>query len=275
MSSNIIKMGPKALQLVSTLAQTGKHVISIDDAAQYTESRPRAQQLLSVAVAQGLLIRLERGVYLIVPLEAGPERKWSEASFVIASALAKPAVIAYLSAIRHWNWTEQLPRTVFIQTTQRKSKTKREVLGVTYQFIRVPPRLLFGLKEQRIDSQTFSVTDREKTLLDCADRPDLAGGMATIFQAVGEAVNQIDWQILNNYLERIQRGAAIKRLMYLLERTNIQDPAFQDMADYWRGNLTAGVALLDPALPAKGPIVTRWRLRLNVHGFDRARNNRL
>lgn len=275
MSSNVIKMGPKALQLVSSLAQTGKHVISIDDAVYYTKSRSRARQLLSVAVTQGLLIRLERGVYLIVPLEAGTERKWSEASFIIANALAKPAVIAYMSAIRHWNWTEQLPRTVFIQTTQRKSKTKREVLGVTYQFIRIPSRLLFGLKEQRIDSQTFSVTDREKTLLDCADRPDLAGGMATISQAVDEAVGQIDWQILKKYLEQFQRGAAIKRLMYLLERTNVQDPILHDIADYWRGNLTAGIALLDPALPATGPIVTRWRLRLNVHGFDRERNNLL
>lgn len=267
MSSNVMKMGPQALELVSRLAQTGMRVVTIDDAAAYTKNRQVARHLLSMAAGKGLLKRLKRGVYLIVPLEAGPERQWSEASFVIASSLASPAVIAYLSAIRHWNWTEQLPGTVYVQTTQRKSKSRQEIIGVKYQFVRVAPARLFGFREQRIDSQTFVVTDREKSLVDCADRPDLAGGIMTLFQALDEAAGEIDWNVLDGYLKRFPSGAAAKRLLFLIESSNLDMEEASQLIDRWRGNLTSGIALLDPGLPARGPIVTRWRLRLNVSGF--------
>lgn len=274
MSSNIIKMGPQALELVSRLAQTGMHVVSIDDAAAFTKNRQLARHLLSMASRKGLLKRLKRGVYLIVPLEAGPERQWSETSFVIADALANPAVIAYLSAIRHWNWTEQLPGTVYVQTTQRMSKPQRKIIGVNYRFVRVASAKLFGLKEQRIDSQSFMVTDREKTLVDCADRPDLAGGIVTIVQAIDEAAREIDWQVLDRYLARYPNGAAIKRLLFLIERSNIEIPETAGLMERWRRKLTAGIVSLDPGLPAEGPILTRWRLRLNVAGFNESGRER-
>lgn len=273
MSSDVTKMGPKALQLVSCLAQSGRHVVSIDDAVPFTNSRARAQQLLSVALKKGFLIRLERGTYLLVPLEAGPDRKWSEAGYVIGSALAKPAVIAYLSAVQYWNWTEQLSRIVFIQTTQRKSKTKREILGVKYQFVRIPNARLFGIKEGRIDDQSIRVTDREKTLLDCVDKPDFSGGLPTISQAVDEALTQIDFKKLDKYIEKFRNGAATKRLMFLLEqsvrRKKVQNPEALNLIERWSTKLTSGIALLDPALPVKGPIFTKWCLRLNVAGFER------
>jgi len=265
-----MKMGPQALELVSRLAQTGKHVVSIDDAAAFTEDRHLARHLLSMAARKGLVKRLKRGVYLLVPLEAGPERQWSEVSFVIAAALARPAAIAYLSAIRYWNWTEQLPGTVYVQTTQRKSKTSQEILGVRYRFVRISPSTLFGLQEQQVDNQSFHVTDKEKTLIDSADRPDLSGGMATIVKAVEDAVHEIDWCLLDQYLQRFPRGAAIKRLMFLIERADCDNPDASRLLERWRPKLTTGIALLDPGLPARGSIITRWRVKLNVAGFERA-----
>ncbi|MBE0448870.1 MAG: hypothetical protein IBX64_12415 [Actinobacteria bacterium] len=273
MSKNVTKMGPKALQLVSYLAQSGRHVISINDAVAFTNSRSRAQQLLSIALQKGFLIRLQRGTYLIVPLEAGPDRKWSESGFVIASAMARPAVISYLSAIRWWNWTEQLPRTVFIQTTQRKSKTKREILGVKYQFVHISPERFFGIAEGRIDDQSFHVTNHEKTLLDCVDKPSFSGGLPTISQAVETALPQIDWEKLDKYIERFKKGAATKRIMFLMEqalrRKKAEYPEADELIEHWSKKLSSGIALLDPALPVKGPILTRWRLRLNVAGFEK------
>ncbi|MHB1465493.1 MAG: type IV toxin-antitoxin system AbiEi family antitoxin domain-containing protein [Thermoleophilia bacterium] len=261
-------MGPQALELVSRLAQTGMHVVSIDDAAAFTKDRQLARHLLSMAARKGLLKRLQHGTYLIVPLEAGPDRQWSEYSFVIANSLANPAVISYLSAIRQWNWTEQLPKTVFIQTTQRKAKTRPVILGVHYQIVRVSPSILFGFHDQRVDNQTFKVSDKEKTLLDSADRPDLSGGIPTLVQALEEAVKEIDWKLLDKYLKRFPRGAAKKRLLFLIERIAADNSQVHQLLERWQKNLTTGIARLDPSLPARGPIVTRWRVRLNVSGFE-------
>jgi len=262
-------MRPQALDLVSRLAQTGAHVVSIDDAAAFTQDRQLARHLLSMAARKGLVKRLKRGVYLLVPLEAGPERQWSEVSFVIAAALAEPAVVAYLSAIRYWNWTEQLPGTVYIQTTQRKSSSRRKILGVQYRFVRVPPSRLFGFREQHVDNQAFHVTDKEKTLVDSADRPDLSGGIVTVAQAVKEAVREMDWRRLDRYLQKFSRGAATKRLMFLIEKTARDNPDATWLLERWKTRLTAGITSLDTGLLARGPIVTRWRVRLNVSGFER------
>ena len=53
---------------------------------------------------------------MVVPLDARPGRMWSENSLVIASYLLHRGAIAYWSASYYWKLTEQLPRTVFLQS---------------------------------------------------------------------------------------------------------------------------------------------------------------
>lgn len=49
------------------------------------------------------------------------------------------------------------------------------MLGIRFQFVTVTPRKFFGYRRETLDGKEFRITDREKTLLDCLDRPDLAG----------------------------------------------------------------------------------------------------
>jgi predicted transcriptional regulator of viral defense system len=81
----------------------------------------------------------------------------------------RPGAIAYWSALHYWNLTEQIPRTMFIQSPRRKSKRDMTVLGVHYQFVTIQQQRFFGLAEQVIDQHTITVTDREKTLVDAAE----------------------------------------------------------------------------------------------------------
>ena len=57
---------------------------------------------------------------MLVPFSAGPKRAWTEEALVIATRLVTPSAIAYWSALRFWNFTEQVPRTIFVQSPQRK-----------------------------------------------------------------------------------------------------------------------------------------------------------
>jgi predicted transcriptional regulator of viral defense system len=61
-----------------------------------------ASTLLTAKKLPGWLRRLERGVYLLIQLEAGPARAWTENGIIIAQYLVDPAVIAYWSAIHYW-----------------------------------------------------------------------------------------------------------------------------------------------------------------------------
>lgn len=247
------------------LSATGSSIFSFEEAKSFWESSQYAKVALHRLVRKRLLIQLERGKYLIVPLEAGPERKWTEDSFLIANALVKPAIIAYWTAARHWNWTEQIPRIVYVQTTARKRRPRRTVLGVRYEFVTVPTRKFFGHVKQWVSAKSILVTDKERTLLDCADDVGRAGSIEELVKAVTSAASEISWKRLDEYAQRFPNGAALKRLGFLFENLNI--PLTEEskaVLESWRGRLTSGIADLQPSGQRKGKIVSRWRVRVNA-----------
>ena len=106
-------------KFLATFSAAGKGVFSYQDAVEYFQSKETATNRLGRLFRKGWLRRLENGLYLIIPLEAGPERLWSENAYVLASNLISPSAIAYWSALRYWNMTEQIPQVYFIQTPKR------------------------------------------------------------------------------------------------------------------------------------------------------------
>ncbi len=247
---------------LSTLASTRKNIFTFEEARVLWGESSRTANALSRLARKGWIKRLDRGTYLIVPLEAGPERNWSESGLVIAPYLVKPAAVAYWSAMHYWNLTEQIPRLTFVQTTVRKKSMS--LFGQEFRFITVQAGRFFGVCEQNLDDRRVMVTDREKTLLDAAARPDLSGGIAQLFPALKTAASDLDWEKLDAYLETWGGGTVVKRLGYLLEKAALDLPGIEQRLDRWREMLSAGVPLLEPGSQARGPIVTRWRLKVNI-----------
>jgi len=243
----------------------GKTIFEFADAVRFWGSRHYAKIAIHRLVKKRWLTRLERGKYLIIPLEAGESRQWTEDSFLIADALVRPAAIAYWTAIKHWNWTEQIPRIIYVQTTARKRTSKRTILGVQYEFVTVPPRKFFGHALEWRNAIQVRVTDREKTLLDCADDVDRAGGIEELIKAVRSAAPEISWQKLGEYSAQFPNKAALKRLGFLFETLVPRCPQeAQGVLSRWNNSLSSGIVLLQPSLTAKGRISTRWRLRVNT-----------
>lgn len=107
------------------------------------------------------------------------------------------------------------------------------------------------------------VTDREKTLLDAA-RPDLSGGIAQLAQALQAAHADVDWTRLDDYLVKWGGGVPVKRLGYLVEALALPIPDLEQRLQRWQTSLSRGISLLEPGAGPSGPVVTRWRVRLNV-----------
>lgn len=251
--------------LLARLAAEGKDIFTIEDAYAHWKGASNTPFRLRDLEEKGWLERLERGKYLIVPLEAGPDREWTENAFVIAAHLVQPSAIAYWSALHHWNLTEQVPRVTFVQTTARKFERRKEVLGIRFQFVTVTPRKFFGYRRETSDGKKFQITDREKTLLDCLDRPDLAGGIPEVMKALRGDTDAFDWSHVDAYLERFGSGAVVKRLGFLVEAMRLDIPDRDERLADWAGRLTAGLAVLDPSSRRRPRrIETRWRTRVNV-----------
>jgi len=150
-----------------------------------------AKKKLYILEKKGWVARIEREKYCVIPLEAGPERQWSEDTYLFANAMVQPAAVAYWSAIRHWNWTEQIPRILYVQTTKRKSNPYREIFGVQYEFITVDKRKFYGHTKESRGGKLVLITDKEKTLIDCADDVERAGGIEELVKAVKAGSSEI------------------------------------------------------------------------------------
>jgi predicted transcriptional regulator of viral defense system len=250
----------KESEFLSKIAEKGLSIITFEQAQALWIPPELTGVALYRLTKKGWLRRLERGVYLLIPLEAGPTRAWTENSIIVAQYLVDPVAIAYWSALRYWNMTEQITQVVFVQTTRRKHPI--EIAGMKFKFITVIKNHFFGISKVNISGKAILVTDREKTLVDCAARPDLSGGILQLAQALKSSYNQINWERLDKYLQQWGGGTVVKRLGYLVEALKLSDQDTRLLS--WRSLITQGISPLEPGAGEHGSICTRWQIRVNV-----------
>ena len=261
------RLGPQERLFLTSLAGEGKRIVHFSDGLPFWSSVHQTRKALSRLERKGWLRRLERGVYLLIPLEAGPGGNWSEDPMVIAGQLVPDGAAAYWTALHYWNLTEQVPRTVFVQTLTRRSAPVSEIMGINYRFVTIKKERFFGILSQMAKGLSFRITDREKTIIDSTARPELSGGIKLVADSLRSA-NELDWSKLNEYLLRFGSGAVYKRLGYLIERLEVDFPNRDQFLHEWQGKLSQGIAMLEPGGDQNGPVRTRWRIRVNARGLE-------
>lgn len=266
MVQTITGLSQREADFLSRLAAENRSVFRIEEVAEDWPDSATLHALLSRLQRGGWLRRIERGLYMLVPLSAGPGRMWAEDALVIGTRLVTPSAIAYWSALWFWNFTEQAPRTVFVQSPRRKFQSSLTIAGVLYQVVRIRRQGFFGVTRRMVNEQAIQVTDREKTILDATDRPDLSGGIGQLAQTLRDHWAEISWSKLDDYLAHFASGALYKRLGYLIEAQDLPIPDRSALLTYWQSRMTTGIALLDPSRSASegdaaGVFHRRWRVR--------------
>lgn len=108
-----------------------KGIFTIDEAeVAFDVDRESLRVILSRLEEREWIERIERGKYMVIPLTAR-KGEFTLNEFVIGSELVEPYAISYWSALSYHGLTEQIPGTVFIQTTSRKRRRELNVFGVT------------------------------------------------------------------------------------------------------------------------------------------------
>jgi len=203
---------------------------------------------------RGAIERIEKGKYMIIPLGA-EKGKYTLNEFIIGSLLVTPYSVAYWSALNFYGLTEQFPNTVFLQTTSRKKKQATEVFGVRYRIVRIKEEKFFGIRKEWIENTQIHITDKEKTLLDCLDKPQYCGGVVEIAKALKYG-SELDKKKLVEYAKKIENSGVIRRLGYLCDLFAI-DIALPEIK-------TRNYLLLDPTMSHKGQKNAKWRLIMNL-----------
>jgi len=243
----------RRIDILTPLAKRDK-TFTFEEALQISGlSRSSLKKVIYRLEQRGAIERIEKGKYMIIPLGA-EKGKYTLNEFVIGSLLVNPYCIAYWSALHHYGLTEQIPNTVFIQTTARKKKQQIEVFGVRYRVVRVKDTKFFGIRKEWIEETQINITDREKTIIDCLDKPQYCGGVVEVAKALKD--ENLNKEKLLEYAQQIANSGVVRRLGYLynLLGTDIDAPPIE----------TRNYLLLDPTMPHKGTKDARWRLIINL-----------
>ncbi len=243
--------------ILTELSYHNKTIFTPDDLRGMTDS-PR--NVLDQLIRKKWLLKIKRGVYVIVPLAAGRGGADSHTlhNFVIGSLFADPHYIGYASALNYYGFTEQIPPRTYVATA--RPKNGRRVLGVELRFIKIADYKWFGVDTVEIDGQMINMSSPEKTIVDCLDRPEHAGGIDEVGKALYFSRNMINLGKMAGMAIRMKNTAVIKRLGYLSEVLGLED-CLKVIANAY---LSSEYAKLEPKSNTRGKIVERWKLRVNT-----------
>ena len=256
-------LGEISSKLLTILSSQDRVIFTISDAQKITKtSHATTRRLINRLINKNWLIRLVPGKYLIVPLSAGEKAEFSENWYVVAKHLIEPNLyyLSYYSALDIHEITTQPLMTIYINTPKRRKKAK--ALGATFRFLYANPSKLWGIEEVWVKpTEKVKVSDLERTIVDCLDKPKLCGGISELAKGLWIKRDEIDYSKLEKYVGRFGSKAVAKRLGFLLELFRIGDEA---AVEKLRKSVTASFVLLDSSLPATGKYQSSWRIRVNV-----------
>ena len=140
----------------------------------------------------------------------------------------------------------------------RKHKQELKIFGVNYKIIRLSKKKLFGEEKVWIENEQTTITNREKTIIDCLDKPKYCGGIVEVAKAL--KTGEFDGKKLSDYAKRIGNSGVIRRLGYLCDFLSIP----MDLP----GVNTRNYLLLDPTMPRKGKTDAKWKLLINLNAGE-------
>lgn len=251
-------------QLVAKLARGARGGLVTVEGAAGLLRLPQlvVRRRLAMLVRAGWLSRVRRGLYLVLPLEAGAGRPVTpEDHWVLAHEAYAPCYVGGWSAAEHWGLTEQIFRSTFVVTAANIRERTPRLLGAEFTLVRVPASRLAGTTLVWRGAARIPVSGRERTLVDALRNPAWVGGVRHLAEMLASyrAGREADLATLLRELATQGNGAARKRFGYLAERL------WPEAVPKLGGRVTAGVIKLDPAVKARGELDRRWGLWGNVN----------
>jgi predicted transcriptional regulator of viral defense system len=256
-------LGPQAARLITTLYDENRlifrlkdvqKILGVDDAA--------ARNFVRKLVGRGLVTRLKPGLFILVPFELGKEEEYAGNPLVLARELVngEDYYLSHGTAMEIHGMVTQ-PQIVIHVATPQKTRSIH-VMGTEFRFIPCKREWFFGLIHHWVTKQEkVMVSDLERTIIDGLRQPEHCGGLSEVAKGIWMRREAVHVDRLIEYALKIDVGAVIRRLGYILELYKI---GAQRDRKILLDHLTDTYVRLDPVLPAEGKYVRKWRLQLNV-----------
>ena len=252
--------------IIARLAGDGVEAFTLADLrARFDLTGPQAQQLAYRLARKNLVRRIKRGLYAILePADwhggpgLGVDRYWAAANAVRGERY----YLAYYTAMELHEMIQHPLRTVFVAVTKQH---RGLIFGTaSVRFVTLAQGKFFGEEDRRTArGHVVKVAQLERTFLDCADRPDLCGGIEEVFRGFVRRRADLDADRLLRFVHRLDKPVVTKRLGLLLELAG-GDPELLLELEQAAGRLKRFVPLDRTAPADEAKRNRRWELIVNA-----------
>lgn len=224
METNLRTLGPNEAKAVLSFREQGRTIVRVADVIEILGNEQSARKVIRNLLRKGWLTRLVAGRYLFLPPEHGPENLGENNALALASAVVEPSYVGWWAAASYHGFTTQKPMTIAVAT--RRPLLPRTIEGTEIRFIKVVERKFFGFQAYELYGRQTMLSTPVKTVVDCLDRPDLAGGPAEVARIVYGAAQTDVGEVIDTAL-RMKSTALLQRLGFLADRVGWRWPETQ------------------------------------------------
>ena len=256
-------LGPQAAHLVTTLYDKNRVIFRLKDIQKILAlNNANARNFVRKLVGRGIVTRLKPGLFILVPFELGKEKEYAGNPLVLARELfnGKNYYLSHGTAMEIHGMVTQ-PQFVIQVATPKKIRSIH-IMGTEFRFIPCKSEWFFGLTHHWVTKQEkVTVSDLERTVIDGLRQPEHCGGVSEVAKGIWMRREAIHVGRLIEYALKLDVGAVIRRLGYIMELYEIGSQTDRKIL---LDHLTNTYVRLDPLLPAEGKFFRTWRLQLNV-----------
>ena len=168
----------RAKQLIGKIMRSKGEVFTVADAAICLDlSSDDTAKTLARWAKQGWLMRLKRGLYAVVAIDASSTERVLAEPWVLIPQLFKSCYVGGWSAAEHWGLTEQIFYDICVVSDSARVKKTHRVQNINFVATKVSSERLFGSKVIWKNNTKVMVSDPHKTIVDMLYDPLLGGGI--------------------------------------------------------------------------------------------------
>lgn len=251
--------------IIKTFSAKNKSCFRFKDVISEFPDKDRSylSKVLASMVSKGMLLKLSRDLYFIIPLSANSESYAPDSRLIAKCIMNREGYyIAYSSAMYIHGLTDQPGSRTMIATKYQRQPSIENINGTELQFLFHSYRRFFGFKETWVNPQEqVMVSDLEKTIVDAVSKPQLCGGIVGVGKAIYRSKERTDLQKLFYYFASNGSHAAKKRYLVLCDILGMQ---WTSDHERMLNDSGASISLLDPAGPDQGRKNSRFGLKINM-----------
>lgn len=179
------------------------------------------ERLLSYHTRRGNLLRVRRGLYVVVPVGMDPESVPVDA-YLVASKMSDDAVLAYHTALEVHGFAYSTT-DLLIYLTRHRDTRRATFRSMTFQPVLVSKPLRDrgepdpGITTADRSGLDVRLTTLERTLVDVLDRPDLGGGWEEVWRSL-ESVPFLDLNEVVDYALLLGNATTVAKVGLFLEQ---------------------------------------------------------